>query len=313
MPSSRPSVSDTQQSKSQTTNKNGELPPASEAVIIETKAAATAAEDQQPKQERPKEDVLTEDPEDARVVIEDSKTLLERPKRISFSSAVNSATATVTPLESVKSSPRELSCTLTSSTAIKQRQQLPPKETQVSASEDSAADTMPVSPGTPCSQCMREKLQFPANSVGSGLASPLTGLNGGQEFFGSSEECCSTGSGCCNSSCAGSCVEAREQQQPPQQPLSLQVVSEATRKHGGMAVHQTTRFSDCSFLDISAPKVATISCPQFETTRLSKISRSVPDDLPGEFEGGRHLVTFITPSMETIPLEMCQDIPDVLI
>ena len=51
--------------------------------------------------------------------------------------------------------------------------------------------------------------------------------------------------------------------------------------------------------------------------RLSKISRSVPEDLPAcdEIDGSnqRHLVTFVTPSMETIPLEMCQDIPDVLI
>jgi hypothetical protein len=51
--------------------------------------------------------------------------------------------------------------------------------------------------------------------------------------------------------------------------------------------------------------------------RLSKISRSVPEDLPAcdEIDGfnQRHLVTFVTPSMETIPLEMCQDIPDVLI
>ena len=74
-------------------------------------------------------------------------------------------------------------------------------------------------------------------------------------------------------------------------------------------------------------RVATISCPQFESNRLSKISRSVPDDLPGEMEleqllacatqedgaNQRHLLTFVTPSMETIPLEMCQDIPDVLI
>lgn len=46
------------------------------------------------------------------------------------------------------------------------------------------------------------------------------------------------------------------------------------------------------------------------------MSRSVPEDLPGELDDGanqRHLVTFVTPSMETIPLEMCQDIPDVLI
>ena len=61
--------------------------------------------------------------------------------------------------------------------------------------------------------------------------------------------------------------------------------------------------------------VSTISGPEFESKRLSQISRSVPDDLPGELDGSsqRHLVTFVTPSMETIPLEMCQDIPDVLI
>merc|ERR1719361_2957638 len=66
-------------------------------------------------------------------------------------------------------------------------------------------------------------------------------------------------------------------------------------------------------LDLTTTMVSTISGPEFESNRLSQISRSVPEDLPGELDGSRHLVTFITPSMETIPLEMCQDIPDVLI
>ena len=55
------------------------------------------------------------------------------------------------------------------------------------------------------------------------------GQNGGQEFFGSSEECCSSWSGCCNSSCAGSCGDQQPLQQklqdtPHQQPLSAAMV-----------------------------------------------------------------------------------------
>lgn len=71
--------------------------------------------------------------------------------------------------------------------------------------------------GTPCSQCMREKAesqnrQFSGMNANNGLASPL-GQNGGQEFFGSSEECCSMGSccnnSCCNNSCGGSCMDSQ--------------------------------------------------------------------------------------------------------
>ena len=55
------------------------------------------------------------------------------------------------------------------------------------------------------------------------------GQSGGQEFFGSSEECCSSWSGCCNSSCAGSCGDQQPLQQklqdtPHQQPLSAAMV-----------------------------------------------------------------------------------------
>ena len=85
-----------------------------------------------------------------------------------------------------------------------------------------------LSPGTPCSQCLRE-----SNTHGNGSAkmnmSP-SGQNGGQEFFGSSEECCSSWSGCCNSSCAGSCGDQQPLQQKlqdtqhAQQPLSAAMV-----------------------------------------------------------------------------------------
>ena len=64
------------------------------------------------------------------------------------------------------------------------------------------------------------------------------GQNGGQEFFGSSEECCSSWSGCCNSSCAGSCGDQQPLQQklqdtPSQQPLSAAMVV--------MQVHSQTK------------------------------------------------------------------------
>ena len=64
---------------------------------------------------------------------------------------------------------------------------------------------------------MREKAesqnrQFSGMNANNGLASPL-GQNGGQEFFGSSEECCSMGSccnnSCCNNSCGGSCMDSQ--------------------------------------------------------------------------------------------------------
>ena len=68
------------------------------------------------------------------------------------------------------------------------------------------------------------------------------GQNGGQEFFGSSEECCSSWSGCCNSSCAGSCGDQQPLQQklqdtPHQQPLSA-----------AMVVMQVSSSCQCSLL-----------------------------------------------------------------
>lgn len=224
--------------------------------------------------------------------VKEEKTplILERPKRISFSKSVD---GDLTPKANGAQLPK--------------------------------ANPVPSSPGTPCSQCLREQsnghgtcsgklpvLPPPPSSV-----SP-TGQNGGQEFFGSSEECCSSWSGCCNSSCDG---EQQSQQRSQQQPLSVVVMQQQQQQdHVKNAANLTNKLSvstggDMDFPASEVPKVATISCPQFEG-RLSKMSRSVPE-IPGEIADNgsnqRHLVTFVTPSMETIPLEMCQDIPDVLI
>ena len=160
------------------------------------------------------------------------------------------------------------------------------------------------SPSSPCSQCLREESKKQEISP--------SGHNGGQEFFGSSEECCSSWSGCCNSSC-----DYNDQPTVPHnsvgQPLQVNMSDKVF--YGPLA--QTLPVKSVSKTEVSKAKVATISgCPNFESGgRLAKMSRSVPEDLPGELDGAnqRHLVTFVTPSMETIPLEMCQDIPDVLI
>ncbi len=256
-----------------------------------------------------------EEEEDSSIAISEEKSLIDRPKRISFcmlenaaaavGSAINSATATVTP---------------------SQEQQHPQHD-----------ESEILSPGTPCSQC-----QCNLKDRGRRRSSSGGGQNGGQEFFGSSEECCSTGqSSCCNSSCNGSCGT----------PLaSLQVMDVATGMTGmppfgsgkmapsmqsspdvsGQAIptmtpppYHTVMSASTKEESLAAVRhVATISCPQLDhSSRLSKMSRSVPEDLDerpndGDGAGGgsqRHLVTFVTPSMETIPLEMCQDIPDVLI
>lgn len=271
-------------------------------------------------------DVEDEDPiddeegeEDSSVVIDEATSLIERRKRISFcmleSSAesapgIRSCTATVTPL-TLQSDHHSVIKTTT-------------KTETVDNIVDDGIDAM-LSPGTPCSQCLKEQAcrrarssQYNPSNNG-GRNDSVSGHNGGQEFFGSSEECCSTGSGSCNSSCGGSCAGGQ------QTPLALQVIDVPTSINNSQQQQRRhlSKMSPCSIgmastPDISAPsgpRVATISCPQFESIRLyNKNSRSVPEDLPGGLGGSqRHLVTFVTPSMETIPLEMCQDIPDVLI
>ena len=184
------------------------------------------------------------------------------------------------------------------------------------------------SPETPCRQCQLLEEDEAVELPKAVTSSAVVGHNGGQEFFGSSEECCSSWSGCCNSSCAGSIEQ-------PQQPLSASVVvmqqqqqdNKPFKTSSSASAAMATSMVGVDHAKASTGHVATISCPQFESNRLSKISRSVPDDLPGEMEleqllacatqedgaNQRHLLTFVTPSMETIPLEMCQDIPDVLI
>ncbi len=273
--------------------------------------------------------------------------ILERPKRISFSTN-NIRLDPVTKLDpalDLEASP------VANGNGVRQEQASsgPPQQALVSretitsprrpSSVSSLSKKEDLSPGTPCSQCLRQKHQKLKSSP-----SPLVDHNGGQEFFGSSEECCSSWSGCCNSSCGGSCgdqaftssnnqtsttQQRQSSSQQPQQPLSALVMQQHEVK--SVATGTTNELGSCKLSlstgeDVSrgshASRVATISCPQFENSSnnrlLSKISRSVPEDLPAcnldEMEQNqRHLVTFVTPSMETIPLEMCQDIPDVLI
>ena len=209
-------------------------------------------------------------------------------------------------------------------------------------------DIHSMSPGTPCSQCLRETASNGGPNIKMAVSpsNSSTRQNGGHEFFGSSEECCSSWSGCCNSSCAGSCGDqqpsTQQSKQQTQLPVQLPVgplasnSSPVEQQQPLLVMQSQTPDSGgklCSKLSISTGNdidigVATISCTKFEevvgnprrngsSRLLSKISRSVPEDLPGEMlvDGAnqRHLVTFVTPSMETIPLEMCQDIPDVLI
>ena len=104
----------------------------------------------------------------------------------------------------------------------------------------------------------------------------------------------------------GSCIDT-------QTPLARGVTEAATEAiHKSRNLQQTASLGklnhaqDKYIADLSENRVSTISGPEFESKRLSQISRSVPDDLPGELDGAsqRHLVTFVTPSMETIPLEM---------
>lgn len=264
--------------------------------------------------------------------------ILERPKRISFSKVEEVDPPGVTKLDitptsggktsngpqlRMQSSPlttlevsREPSNSLSTAKASKGR-----------TASSSGGPLSNSSPGTPCSECLREGNGM--TDVNGPSKLPHADHNGGQEFFGSSEECCSSWSGCCNSSCeAGSCADQTIQQgkQSSSQPLSAYVVMQQHQESesaagAGTKVKSSTlcnnKLSVSTGGDLANTRtVATISCPQFESNRLSKISRSVPEDLPAcemDATNQRHLVTFVTPSMETIPLEMCQDIPDVLI
>ena len=206
-----------------------------------------------------------------------------RPKRISFCKPETNNMVTVATETTLKSP-------------------LSPVENKVVKEVASESVT---SPSSPCSQCLREE----SKKANTSEISP-SGHNGGQEFFGSSEECCSSWSGCCNSSCDYNDQVVQQPNQPLQVNMSEKVF------YGPLT--QTLPVKSVSKTEVSRAKVATISCPNFESRgRLAKMSRSVPEDLPGELDGDganqRHLVTFVTPSMETIPLEMCQDIPDVLI
>lgn len=132
------------------------------------------------------------------------------------------------------------------------------------------------SPGTPCSQCLREEQESTAH------------ISGQRRFFNgdhfvdaeeqSSEECYSIESGslCCHSSC---CDE----------------------RHLGTRKITTVDMARGKRISLSEEAAAKLGQAIDETSKEGGDSSS------------RQLITYVTPGMETVPLEMCQDIPDVLI
>ena len=150
------------------------------------------------------------------------------------------------------------------------------------------------SPGTPCSQCLRDEeeatLHAAAKSARISAAAKKKCYNGGERSGQyadpdqpSSEECCSVESGslCCNSSC---CEEH-------------QLVGGLTRRTvGGKRI---------SLTEEAAAKLG--------HHRPSETSPATVNGSSGSDGGPRQLVTYVTPGLETVPLEMCQDIPDVMI
>ena len=148
--------------------------------------------------------------------------------------------------------------------------------------------------GTPCSQCLRDEEEATLQAADDCKSRIVVG---GSKFYNgdrshtdvdaeqqTSDDSCSVESGslCCNSSC---CEEHR--------PVGL------TRRSGGGK---------------------RISLTEEAVTKLGHRSQSSGDAAAGMTtaangsEGSlRQLVTFVTPGLETVPLEMCQDIPDVMI
>ena len=133
------------------------------------------------------------------------------------------------------------------------------------------------SPGTPCSQCLRDEEEATTQAASSvGDRGRKKKFFNGSHFVDaeqqSSEECCSIESGslCCNSSC---CEEHH-------------------------LVGLTRKSAENRGKRISLTEEAVGKLGQHHSNGDSSL---------------RQLVTYVTPGLETVPLEMCQDIPDVLI
>ena len=144
------------------------------------------------------------------------------------------------------------------------------------------------SPGTPCSQCLRDEEELATSQRHRSMTTTSSsGVGGKMKFCNgdhvdteqqSSEECYSVESGslCCNSSC---CDERH-------------LVS----KKSAESSSRGKRLSSEEAVAKLGQKPVT-GCDGGESGDVSS----------------RQLVTYVTPGMETVPLEMCQDIPDVLI
>jgi hypothetical protein len=142
------------------------------------------------------------------------------------------------------------------------------------------------SPGTPCSQCLRDEEEATLQaaeaagiSTGAGRKKFYNGDKCGDGEQLSSEECCSVESGslCCNSSC---CEEHH-------------LAGLNRKSFGGKRISLTEE------------AVAKLGHQPQAGGKAAATNGS---------EGNlRQLVTYVTPGLETVPLEMCQDIPDVMI
>jgi len=143
------------------------------------------------------------------------------------------------------------------------------------------------SPGTPCSQCLRDEEELATSQRHRSMV-PSSAVGGKMKFCNgehadmeqqSSEECYSVESGslCCNSSC---CDERH-------------LVS----KKSAESSSRGKRLSSEEAVAKLGQKSVTTGCDGGESCDVSS----------------RQLLTYVTPGMETVPLEMCQDIPDVLI
>ena len=156
------------------------------------------------------------------------------------------------------------------------------------------------SPGTPCSQCLRDEEEATLHAAAAKSARVSSTATAKKKFYNgserpghfgdpdqpSSEECCSVESGslCCNSSC---CEEH-------------QLVG-----GGGGLTRRTVGGKRISLTEEAAAKLG--------QHRPSETSAATANGSSGSDGGLRQLVTYVTPGLETVPLEMCQDIPDVMI
>jgi hypothetical protein len=149
------------------------------------------------------------------------------------------------------------------------------------------------SPGTPCSQCLRdeEEASREATEVGHGASTKKVFYNGERSHHfadadqQSSEDCCSVESGslCCNSSC---CEE----------------------HHAAGFARKSAEGNRGKRISLSEEAAAKLG--QRSQSRESALAAVAAANGDGSL---RQLVTYVTPGLETVPLEMCQDIPDVLI